>query len=135
MISKKKYWHSIDAQFCTKKRFNFIFCRHLIDAQFCTKKRFNFIFCRHSIFPRSFDLFLFFFHPLILYWFETEFYNLFQFAFYMVIVVLKKHSVIWLMLKFTKKEINFIICKFSLFLRPFIFFSYLILCWLRIEFL
>lgn len=79
--------------------------------------------------------FCFFFHPSILYWFETEFYNLFQFAFYMVIVVLKKHSVIWLMLKFTKKEINFIICKFSLFLRPFIFFSYLILCWLRIEFL
>ena len=92
-----------------------------LTLNFTKKKRFNFIFCRHSIFPRSFD-FLFFFHASTLYWFETDFHNLFQVAFYMVNVVLKKHSVIGLMLKFTKKKI--IIRKFSLFLRPFIFLFY-----------
>jgi hypothetical protein len=59
--------------------------------------------------------FCFFFHPSILYWFETEFYNLFQFAFYMVIVVLKKHSVIGLMLKFTKKKLILLYVSFLFF--------------------
>jgi hypothetical protein len=86
-----------------------------LTLNFTKKKRFNFIFCRHSIFPRSFDFLFFFhastlywfetdFHNLFLYWFETDFHNLFQVAFYMVNIVLKKHSVIGLMLKFTKKK-------------------------------
>jgi hypothetical protein len=102
-----------------------------LTLNFTKKKRFNFIFCRHSIFPRSFDFLFFFhastlywfetdfhnlflywfetdFHNLFLYWFETDFHNLFQVAFYMVNVVLKKHSVIGLMLKFTKKKLLYV---------------------------